>query len=82
MGDGTPERLDSRPKWRGSPVYGYNSPIVQQNYVARESTLLSDLFMPYLRSGMTLLDCGCGPGTFSPSSFPKRLRLVRLWVST
>ena len=26
MGHETPEQLDSRPKWQGSPVYGYNSP--------------------------------------------------------
>ena len=65
MVDATPQQVNSKPLWRGSPVYGYNSPIVQQGYVAREATPVADFFMPYLRPGMTLLDCGCGPGTIT-----------------
>ena len=63
MVDATPDQVNSQPLWKGNPVYGYNSPIVQQGYATREATRVAGFFMPYLRPGMTLLDCGCGPGT-------------------
>ena len=57
------EQPDSRPKWRGNPVYGYGSPAVQQGYVERQAAAIAGFFMPYLKPGMTVLDCGCGPGS-------------------
>ena len=62
MASGGAEQRDGRPKWRGNPVYGYDSPAVQEGYVDREAAAVAGFFMPYLKSGMTLLDCGCGPG--------------------
>ena len=52
-------------EWQGRPVYGYDSPAVQNSYVAREAASVADFFLPYLQSGMTLLDCGCGPGALT-----------------
>ena len=60
-----PGRLDVGPEWQGSPIYGYDSPAVQQGYAAREVTQAAGFLMPHLESGMTLLDCGCGPGTIT-----------------
>ena len=65
MADGTPNQAHSRPKWQGNPVFGYHLPIVQQGYVAREATSVAKFFLTYLQSGMTLLDCGCGPGAIT-----------------
>ena len=49
---------------RGRP-YGYDSPVVQEGYVPREAARQAAFILPHLRSGMTLLDCGCGPGTIT-----------------
>ena len=65
MEEDTPRQVDGRPHWQGKPVYGYDSPIVQQGYVAREAARVADFFIPYLQPGNTLLDCGCGPGTIT-----------------
>ena len=55
----------SHPEWQGRPFYGYDSPAVQEHYVGRGASPQADFFMPYLESGMSLLDCGCGPGTIT-----------------
>ena len=65
MVDATPGQVDNGPQWQGRPVYGYNSPVVQRRYEAREAKPVADFFIPYLQPGMTLLDCGCGPGTIA-----------------
>jgi ubiquinone/menaquinone biosynthesis C-methylase UbiE len=43
---------------------GYGSLIIQ-GLSARKATREAAFFMPHLRSGMTLLDCGCGPGSMT-----------------
>lgn len=50
------------PRWHGRPVYGYDSPAVQKTYTGRDITSVAEFFLPHLQPGMTLLDCGCGPG--------------------
>ncbi len=48
-----------------SSIYGYHLPVIQQRYTVREATPVADFFLPHLQPGMTLLDCGCGPGTIT-----------------
>ena len=55
----------SHPEWQGRPFYGYDSPAVQEHHVERSASPQADFFMPHLESGMSLLDCGCGPGTIT-----------------
>ena len=65
MSDRTPEEVVGQPEWRGKPAYGYDVPAVQQGYAASEASENADFFLPHLRLGMSLLDCGCGPGTIT-----------------
>jgi SAM-dependent methyltransferase len=55
----------SHPEWQGRPFYGYDSPAVQEHHVERSASPQADFFMPHIESGMSLLDCGCGPGTIT-----------------
>ena len=43
----------------------FSRTVVAEHFAQR--TALKDLFffLPYLKAGMRLLDCGCGPGTIS-----------------
>ena len=43
---------------------GYSSLIIQ-GLSGRKATREAAFFLPHLRSGMSLLDCGCGPGTMT-----------------
>ncbi|PON17330.1 hypothetical protein C2W62_13760 [Candidatus Entotheonella serta] len=52
-------------EWQGKPIYGYDIPAVQDSYIAREAASAADFFLPYLQPGMSLLDCGCGPGALT-----------------
>ena len=45
-------------------VAGY-SPATIQHYTRRTVARQAAFFLPHLKSGMTLLDCGCGPGTIT-----------------
>ncbi len=56
------EQPYSSSQWQDRPIYGYDSPVVQKTYTGRDATSEVDFFVPHLQSGMTLLDCGCGPG--------------------
>ncbi|MCH8063439.1 MAG: methyltransferase domain-containing protein [Chloroflexi bacterium] len=61
----TPTQPDDHAKEPGSHIYGYSSPAVQAYYVEREAAAAADFFLPHLSPGMSLLDCGCGPGTIT-----------------
>ncbi len=61
----TPTQPDDQAEGPGSHIYGYDSPAVQAHYVEREAAAAADFFLPHLSSGMSLLDCGCGPGTIT-----------------
>lgn len=65
MAEGTPEQHNSHPEYQGSPLYGYDSPAVQEYYEGREAAPVADFFLPHLQSGISLLDAGCGPGTIT-----------------
>ena len=43
---------------------GY-TPATVQHYASRTAVQQAAFFLPYLRPGMSLLDCGCGPGTIT-----------------
>jgi ubiquinone/menaquinone biosynthesis C-methylase UbiE len=36
-----------------------------QHFATRTAARQAAFFLPYLQSGMRLLDCGCGPGTIT-----------------
>ncbi len=57
--------LPGNPEWKGRPVYGYDSPAVQAHYTARQADAAADFLLPHLSLGMSLLDCGCGPGSIT-----------------
>ncbi|MDH3601026.1 MAG: methyltransferase domain-containing protein [Candidatus Tectomicrobia bacterium] len=65
MADGATPQPNRPFEWQGRPIYGYDSPAVQNSYIAREAATVADFFLPYLQSGTTLLDCGCGPGALT-----------------
>ncbi len=43
---------------------GYSSLIIK-SLVKRTASVEASFFLPHLRPGMSLLDCGCGPGTIT-----------------
>lgn len=50
----------------GAGTYSINVPEVQRAYVgARRAARWVGFFLPHLRSGMSLLDCGCGVGSIT-----------------
>ena len=65
MAGGAASQPNRPSQWRGRPIYGYDASAVQNTYIAREAASVADFFLPHLRSGMTLLDCGCGPGALT-----------------
>jgi SAM-dependent methyltransferase len=54
-----------KPEYGGRPAYGYDAPVVQNFYSLHASDGTTGYFLPHLKSGMALLDCGCGPGTIT-----------------
>ncbi len=50
------------PEFGGRPFYGYDSANVQKGYTNRDASEVADFLTLRLSSGMSVLDCGCGPG--------------------
>lgn len=65
MGRGVAGQPEGRSDFAGRPIYGYDSPVVQESYTSREAARVAAFLLPHLRSGMSLLDCGCGPGAIT-----------------
>ena len=59
------EHGDNHPMYQGRPVFGYDAAEMHDLHAARKSEGIADFFLPHLKPGMTLLDCGCGPGTIT-----------------
>src|SRR5207302_7593070 len=62
---GTAPQSERYPERHASAMCGYSSPVIQQHYLRRQATQQAAFFLPYLHPGMTLLDCGCGPGAIT-----------------
>ena len=54
-----------KPEYGGRPAYGYDAPVIHNYYSLHHSGGTTGYILPHLKSGMTLLDCGCGPGTIT-----------------
>ena len=54
-----------QPEFDGRPAYGYDAPVIHNYYSLHDSVGTTGYLLPHLKSGMTLLDCGCGPGTIT-----------------
>ena len=50
------------PQFGGRPFYGYDAADVQRSYTNRDAVQVADFLVPRLSEGMSVLDCGCGPG--------------------
>ena len=59
------ENVVGRPDINGRSFYGYDSSDVQDSYTGRDIEVEAGFILPYLKSGMSLLDCGCGPGAIT-----------------
>ena len=46
-------------------AFDYNSAITKEYHGGRTAEKQAGWFLPYLKSGMALLDCGCGPGSIT-----------------
>ena len=53
------------PMHNDSPFYGYNVAVIQDQYVGRGAVGVVDFLLPHVKSGMSVLDAGCGPGTIT-----------------
>jgi ubiquinone/menaquinone biosynthesis C-methylase UbiE len=62
---GVSPQSERYPERHASAMCGYSSPVIQQHYLRRQATQQAAFFLPYLQPGMTLLDCGCGPGAIT-----------------
>ncbi len=46
-------------------MHDYDGALTEQIIAGRTAEVHGAFLLPYLRAGMTLLDCGCGPGTIT-----------------
>lgn len=56
------QQPDNDPGREEQYAHGYSSILTQQFHAGRTAASHAAFFLPFLRSGMTLLDCGCGSG--------------------
>ena len=59
----TPTPVDA--EYAGRPFYGYDSDAVQDGYTRRGAEQVAGFLLPRLSPGMSVLDCGCGPGAIT-----------------
>ena len=50
------------PQFGGRPFYGYDAADVQRSYTNRDAVQVADFLVSRLSEGISVLDCGCGPG--------------------
>ncbi len=58
-------KVPQSPEFGGRPFYGYDSEQVQLGYAVRTVNSEAAFLLPRLDSGMSVLDCGCGPGSIT-----------------
>lgn len=54
-----------QPKQQEAYMHDYDGALTEQIIAGRTADIHGAFFLPYLRAGMNLLDCGCGPGTIT-----------------
>jgi ubiquinone/menaquinone biosynthesis C-methylase UbiE len=59
-----PHLSGGKPPQEEAYTHGY-TPVFTQYLSRRTAATNAAFFLPYLRSGMRVLDCGCGPGTIT-----------------
>jgi SAM-dependent methyltransferase len=64
MSDATADGTEHRPAARETYLAGYGTD-VHQRMTARTAADKASFLLPYLRPGVSLLDCGCGPGSIT-----------------
>lgn len=57
--------MTEMPMHDDSPFYGYDVDVIQNQYAGRGAEGVVDFFLQHLKPGMSVLDCGCGPGTIT-----------------
>lgn len=57
--------MTEMPMHNDSPFYGYDVGVIQAQYAGRGAEGVVDFFLRHLEPGMSVLDCGCGPGTIT-----------------
>ncbi len=57
--------MTEMPMHNDNPFYGYNVAVIQDQYVGRGAVGVVDFLLPHVKSGMSVLDAGCGPGTIT-----------------
>ena len=57
--------MTSNPEYANRPFYGYDSSEIQDGYTNRTAAQIAGFLMPRLEPGMSVLDCGCGPGALT-----------------
>lgn len=65
MTDTAEQRGGERPMRDDRPFYGYDAAAIQDQYAARAAESVASFFLPHVKPGMAVLDCGCGPGTIT-----------------
>jgi len=54
-----------KPTQQEAYIHDYDGALTEQIIAGRTADIHGAFFLPYLRAGMNLLDCGCGPGTIT-----------------
>ncbi len=56
---------NKQPRQQEAYIHDYDGALTEQIIAGRTADVHAAFFLPYLRAGMNLLDCGCGPGTIT-----------------
>lgn len=56
---------NKQPRQQEAYIHDYDGALTEQIIAGRTADIHGAFFLPYLRAGMNLLDCGCGPGAIT-----------------